>query len=160
MVNDNLVKKFETLAKNFEVTTQGMEDEIKSKILEVELLDEKFDIAENLTENLNNLSSDFSLMRNTLLDNISNTKRILKIISDSIELDGSDVNPKTITGYSEILKNCNESIQLLGSIYKEISETHIKIKKVIDVESKDNSKNDLPQITIINTNDLLKELSN
>ena len=121
-------------------------------------------IIQDMSSNVSNLSNDFSIMRETLLSNIKSSKIILSSFGDEIVANGSDTNPKLLSAYSELLESCNNSIKLLGGIYKDISETHLKIKKLLateqssidDTQPRSETKN---TIIFANTSELLKEIS-
>ena len=166
----NLVKKFAGLANSFEVTTASMENELKNKVTEIKQAcdvsksSDNFEIIQDMSSNVSNLSNDFSIMRETLLSNIKSSKIILSSFGDEIVANGSDTNPKLLSAYSELLESCNNSIKLLGGIYKDISETHLKIKKLLateqssidDTQPRSETKN---TIIFANTSELLKEIS-
>lgn len=166
-----VLKKYEGLAASFEVTTAEMEEDLKQKVQEIKSASivsksvENAEIVRDMTSNVSNLSNDFSIMRETLLENIKSSQVILSSFSNEIVANGSDTNPKLLSAYSELLESCNNSIKLLGGIYKDISETHLKIKKLLategdaseGTESQGNTNN---TIIFANTADLLKEIAN
>ena len=166
-----VLKKYEGLAASFEVTTAEMEEDLKQKVQEIKSASivsksvENAEIVRDMTSNVSNLSNDFSIMRETLLENIKSSQVILSSFSNEIVANGSDTNPKLLSAYSELLESCNNSIKLLGGIYKDISETHLKIKKLLategnasdGAESQGNTNN---TIIFANTADLLKEIAN
>ena len=166
----NVLKKFEGLANSFAVTTASMENELKNKVTEIKQAcdvsksSDNFEIIQDMSSNVSNLSNDFSIMRETLLSNIKSSKIILSSFGDEIVANGSDTNPKLLSAYSELLESCNNSIKLLGGIYKDISETHLKIKKLLATEQnsidetqpRSETKN---TIIFANTSELLKEIS-
>lgn len=167
----NVLKKFEGLADSFSVTTASMEQELKNKVTEIKQAcdvsksSDNFEIIQDMSSNVSNLSNDFSIMRETLLSNIKSSKIILSSFGDEIVANGSDTNPKLLSAYSELLESCNNSIKLLGGIYKDISETHLKIKKLLATEQssidetqpRSETKN---TIIFANTSELLKQISN
>lgn len=166
-----VLKKYEGLAASFEVTTAEMEEDLKQKVQEIKSANivsksvENAEIVRDMTSNVSNLSNDFSIMRETLLENIKSSQVILSSFSNEIVANGSDTNPKLLSAYSELLESCNNSIKLLGGIYKDISETHLKIKKLLATEgnaSEGNESQGHTNNTIIfaNTADLLKEIAN
>lgn len=166
----NVLKKFEGLANSFAVTTASMENELKNKVTEIKQAcdvsksSDNFEIIQDMSSNVSNLSNDFSIMRETLLSNIKSSKIILSSFGDEIVANGSDTNPKLLSAYSELLESCNNSIKLLGGIYKDISETHLKIKKLLateqssidDTQPRSETKN---TIIFANTSELLKEIT-
>ena len=166
----NVLKKFQGLADSFAVTTASMENELKNKVTEIKQAcdvsksSDNFEIIQDMSSNVSNLSNDFSIMRETLLSNIKSSKIILSSFGDEIVANGSDTNPKLLSAYSELLESCNNSIKLLGGIYKDISETHLKIKKLLATEQssidetqpRSETKN---TIIFANTSELLKEIS-
>ena len=166
----NVLKKYEGLANSFAVTTASMENELKNKVTEIKQAcdvsksSDNFEIIQDMSSNVSNLSNDFSIMRETLLSNIKSSKIILSSFGDEIVANGSDTNPKLLSAYSELLESCNNSIKLLGGIYKDISETHLKIKKLLATEQnsidetqpRSETKN---TIIFANTSELLKEIS-
>lgn len=166
----NVLKKYEGLANSFAVTTASMENELKNKVTEIKQACENssssdnFEIIQDMSSNVSNLSNDFSIMRETLLSNIKSSKIILSSFGDEIVANGSDTNPKLLSAYSELLESCNNSIKLLGGIYKDISETHLKIKKLLateqssidDTQPRSETKN---TIIFANTSELLKEIT-
>lgn len=166
----NVLKRYEGLANSFAVTTASMENELKNKVTEIKQAcdvsksSDNFEIIQDMSSNVSNLSNDFSIMRETLLSNIKSSKIILSSFGDEIVANGSDTNPKLLSAYSELLESCNNSIKLLGGIYKDISETHLKIKKLLateqssidDTQPRSETKN---TIIFANTSELLKEIS-
>ena len=166
----NVLKKYEGLANSFAVTTASMENELKNKVTEIKQAcdvsksSDNFEIMQDMSSNVSNLSNDFSIMRETLLSNIKSSKIILSSFGDEIVANGSDTNPKLLSAYSELLESCNNSIKLLGGIYKDISETHLKIKKLLATEQssidetqpRSDTKN---TIIFANTSELLKEIT-
>lgn len=165
-----VLKKYEGLAQSFEVTTAEMEQDLKQKVVEIKSAYNETKLCNNdgivrdMASNVNNLSNDFSIMRETLLENIKSSQIILSSFSDEIVANGSDTNPKLLSAYSELLESCNNSIKLLGGIYKDISETHLKIKKLLATEKDEDSDANISEtrntIIFANTSDLLKEISN
>lgn len=157
------LKKFESLANAFEVSTKEMEDVIKEKVHEVKAeVSESFNTEHinSLVNSVQNLSTDFSTLRNTLLSNIKSSQCILSSFENEIVASGSDCNPKLLSAYSELLESCNSSIKLLSSLYKDISETHLKIKKLLLNENQDNPENAQTNTAIIiNTSDFLKKIT-
>ena len=166
----NVLKRYEGLANSFAVTTASMEEELKNKVTEIKQAcdvsksSDNFEIIQDMSSNVSNLSNDFSIMRETLLSNIKSSKIILSSFGDEIVANGSDTNPKLLSAYSELLESCNNSIKLLGGIYKDISETHLKIKKLLateqssidDTQPRSETKN---TIIFANTSELLKEIT-
>ena len=166
----NSLARYEGLANSFAVTTASMENELKNKVTEIKQACDvskssyNFEIIQDMSSNVSNLSNDFSIMRETLLSNIKSSKIILSSFGDEIVANGSDTNPKLLSAYSELLESCNNSIKLLGGIYKDISETHLKIKKLLateqssidDTQPRSETKN---TIIFANTSELLKEIS-
>lgn len=174
MSYENVLKKYEGLAQAFEVTTQEMEQDLEKKVNEIkaEVIFETNHIPRNnedrdgilseMSNHVINLSSDFAIMRKTLLDNINSSRIILSSFSNEIVANGTDTNPKLLSAYSELLESCNTSIKLLGGIYKDISETHLKIKKLLASEQEtENTETSTTNNTIIiaNTAELLKKIS-
>lgn len=157
------LKKFESLANAFEVSTKEMEDVIKEKVHEVKAeVSESFNTEHinSLVNSVQNLSTDFSTLRNTLLSNIKSSQCILSSFENEIVASGSDCNPKLLSAYSELLESCNSSIKLLSSLYKDISETHLKIKKLLLNENQENPENAQTNTAIIiNTSDFLKKIT-
>lgn len=157
------LKKFESLANAFEVSTKEMEDVIKEKVHEVKAeVSESFNTEHisSLVNSVQNLSTDFSTLRNTLLSNIKSSQCILSSFENEIVASGSDCNPKLLSAYSELLESCNSSIKLLSSLYKDISETHLKIKKLLLNENQENPENTQTNTAIIiNTSDFLKKIT-
>lgn len=157
------LKKFESLANAFEVSTKEMEDVIKEKVHEVKAeVSESFNTEHinSLVNSVQNLSTDFSTLRNTLLSNIKSSQCILNSFENEIVASGSDCNPKLLSAYSELLESCNSSIKLLSSLYKDISETHLKIKKLLLNENQENPENAQTNTAIIiNTSDFLKKIT-
>lgn len=157
------LKKFESLANAFEVSTKEMEDVIKEKVYEVKAeVSESFNTEHinSLVNSVQNLSTDFSTLRNTLLSNIKSSQCILSSFENEIVASGSDCNPKLLSAYSELLESCNSSIKLLSSLYKDISETHLKIKKLLLNENQENPENAQTNTAIIiNTSDFLKKIT-
>lgn len=157
------LKKFESLANAFEVSTLEMEEVIQNKVHEVKAqINEKFedDHINSLVQSVSNLSTDFSTLRNTLLSNIKSSQCILSSFENEIVASGSDCNPKLLSAYSELLESCNSSIKLLSSLYKDISETHLKIKKLLLNENQENTENAQTNTAIIiNTSDFLKKIT-
>ena len=166
-----VLKKYEGLAASFEVTTAEMEEDLKQKVQEIKSANivaksvENAEIVRDMTSNVSHLSNDFSIMRETLLENIKSSQVILSSFSNEIVANGSDTNPKLLSAYSELLESCNNSIKLLGGIYKDISETHLKIKKLLATEGNasegaEYQGNTNNTIIFANTADLLKEIAN
>lgn len=157
------LKKFESLANAFEVSTKEMEDVIKEKVHEVKAeVSESFNTEHinSLVNSVQNLSTDFSTLRNTLLSNIKSSQCILSSFENEIVASGSDCNPKLLSAYSELLESCNSSIKLLSSLYKDISETHLKIKKLLLNENQENPEHAQTNTAIIiNTSDFLKKIT-
>ena len=157
------LKKFESLANAFEVSTKEMEDVIKEKVHEVKAeVSESFNTEHinSLVNSVQNLSTDFSTLRNTLLSNIKSSQCILSSFENEIVASGSDCNPKLLSAYSELLESCNSSVKLLSSLYKDISETHLKIKKLLLNENQENPENAQTNTAIIiNTSDFLKKIT-
>lgn len=159
---ENALKKFDKLANAFEVSTKDMKENIQNHLDEINN-NYSFDneIINDMCESVSNLSNDFNVMRNTLLENIKSSQTILSSFGDEIKINGAnDTDPRILSAYSELLDSCNNSIKLLGSIYKDISDTHLKIKRLMNENSNnenDTQKGNSNTFIFANTADILKE---
>ena len=155
----NYLAKFEGLAKAFDITTKEMEENAQKIVTEIQNeYDENNSEVNNSIIESEMLNTDFQIMRMTLLNNIKSTKNLLSQFSDQITLEGIDVKPQLLSAYAELNESCNAGIKLLAEIYKNITETHLKIKKIKGEDvSSDNSKT-TNNLIITDTNTLLKEI--
>ena len=80
--------------------------------------------------------------------------------SNEITMDGVDVKPQLLSSYAELNESCNSGIKLLAEIYKNIADTHLKIKKLQETENpeKSGSGQVTNNLVITDTNSLLKKI--
>lgn len=152
-----VLSKFEGLANAFEVSTKEMEEDISKKVQEIKDSN-KIEILSTQKIDIFQLSNDFSVMRRTLLENIETSKTILSSFSNEIVADGVNINPKLLSAYSELLNSCNDSIKLLGLIYKDISDTHLKIKKLEENNEENSPEKVTNNLVLTNSDELLKQI--
>lgn len=153
---DQYLAKFNNLAQSFNLTTKEMEDNIKVKVKEIE--NANVLIPQEDLINVSNLTSDFQIMRQTLLTNIQSAQTLLSQFSQAIIMEGVDIKPQLLSAYSELNESCNSGIKLLSDIYKGIADTHLKIKKLQEIVSDPEEKNISNNLIITDTNELLKKI--
>lgn len=155
---DTYLTKFEGLASAFEVTTKEMEENVKTKVQEIK--DKNFLVPSSDLINIETLANDFQIMRQSLISNIQSTQALLNQFSNEITMDGVDVKPQLLSSYAELNESCNSGIKLLVEIYKNIADTHLKIKKLQETENpeKSGSGQVTNNLVITDTNSLLKKI--
>ena len=73
-------------------------------------------------------------------------------------MDGVDVKPQLLSSYAELNESCNSGIKLLAEIYKNIADTHLKIKKLQETENNQSPEKVTNNLVIADTNSILKKI--
>lgn len=108
--------------------------------------------------NLKLMIDDYKKVRESLLENVDNTQKIVNSITSDI-FNEENVSADKITAYANLVTAVNSSIKLLTASYKDISSILLNLKKLEQESKKDNNKDiKIENINIISTTDLIKQL--
>lgn len=159
-------RKFLNLAKAFEVSAQGLEENMTKRNKEIaeSYIDDE-DVQESVIE-IEALIDDFSLIRKTLKSNIVSISGILsKYSEDLLSSHAEDVSGSVLLGYSELIKASNSTMKLLIDTYDSVSKTQLNIKKlkiesksIDDKQDKDSGTINIQNNFIGSTSDILKKI--
>lgn len=108
--------------------------------------------------NLKLMIDDYKKVRESLLENVDNTQKIVNSITSDI-FNEENASADKITAYANLVTAINSSIKLLTASYKDISSILLNLKKLEQESKKDNNKDiKIENINIISTTDLIKQL--
>lgn len=108
--------------------------------------------------NLKLMIDDYKKVRESLLENVDNTQKIVNSITSDI-FNEENASADKITAYANLVTAVNSSIKLLTASYKDISSILLNLKKLEQESKKDNNKDiKIENINIISTTDLIKQL--
>lgn len=143
-------------AKQKEVTT--LVDKKGEIVIDGEVLMSRADVIK-----LQMMVDDYKEVRETLLDNTRNGKKILESMTLNLldEDSETEVSPATVMAYSSLVGTINSSVKLLASSYKDISTVLLNLNR-LDAGEKGvtiNGDVNISQNTqVINTTDLIANL--
>lgn len=113
--------------------------------------------------NLENMMSDVKYIRETLQENSTLGRRLLKVISQEIEF---EPNAELLASYSQLSATITDNMRLYLSCYRDISHILINIAKLTREAQKEiNTQNNIqvniqtPSSEVLSTADLIKQLS-
>jgi hypothetical protein len=108
--------------------------------------------------NLKLMIDDYKKVRESLLENVDNTQKIVNSITSDI-FNEENASADKITAYANLITAVNSSIKILTASYKDISSILLNLKKLEQESKKDNNKDiKIENINIISTTDLIKQL--
>lgn len=141
-------KKFLGLIEAFEVSTEGMEENLRASKDEIrQKLEVKETIPPELTMSLidsEEFLSDFILVRESLREDIKVTKLIISRLGNDIaSTHVDDLSGNMVLAFAELKKGNVVSMKLLMDSYSSVAETQLKIKKLIsEIETIENNTKD------------------
>ena len=129
-------QKFLGLIEAFDLEADGMEDNL---VKDKEEITKDLEIVDEIPEELNSsliesdeLLSDFILVRQSLRDDISATRILLKKLSEDMSAShADDLSGSMVMAYAELKKGNVTSMKLLMDSYSSVAETQLKVKKLI-----------------------------
>ena len=142
----NKAKKFIGLMESFELdNAQEMEDTLvqhQELIVEEIKKESEVEIPEDLEVSIietSELLKDFVLIRETLRDDIKNTKTVLEKMSKDMSYeDTNDMNGQVLMAFSDLKKSNVKSMELLISSYEKVAKTQLEVKKLTaEIKSKE-----------------------
>jgi len=142
-------KKYLTLMEEFDIVEGSNMEENLTKHQE-EIFEIKKDIKTEVPDDLNisivkaeELLKDFILIRETLREDIKNTRVVLdKLCRDLGMMDAEDMNGQVVMAFSDIKKSNVLSMKLLMESYEKVAETQLKVKKLAqELEMRENNNN-------------------
>lgn len=133
-----LANKLDKLNQFFDIT-QSTVDEITKEVETIEEPVIVLDDEDNSIITLSLLKSDFHFIRQTLINNIENGKRVIDKISLEIEVEEQSAG-SVISAYAELVGIINSSLKLLSSSYKDIIDMNIKLNKMQKEEDSQGDK--------------------
>lgn len=156
------ISDVEVIVDNFENKT------LKSDISDITEITPSEVIESNTNTNKNKISielfnlklmiDDYKKVRESLLENVDNTQKIVNSITSDI-FNEESASADKITAYANLVTAVNSSIKLLTASYKDISSILLNLKKLEQESKKDNNKDiKIENINIISTTDLIKQL--
>lgn len=156
------ISDVEVIVDNFENKT------LKSDISDITEITPSEVIESNTNTNKNKISielfnlklmiDDYKKVRESLLENVDNTQKIVNSITSDI-FNEENASADKITAYANLVTAVNSSIKLLTASYKDISSILLNLKKLEQESKKDNNKDiKIENINIISTTDLIKQL--
>lgn len=155
------ISDVEIIVDNFENKT------LKSDILDIteitpsEVIEQRDSNKNKISIELFNLKlmiDDYKKVRESLLENVDNTQKIVNSITSDI-FNEENASADKITAYANLVTAVNSSIKLLTASYKDISSILLNLKKLEQESKKDNNKDiKIENINIISTTDLIKQL--
>lgn len=155
------ISDVEVIVDNFENKT------LKSDILDIteitpsEVIEQRDSNKNKISIELFNLKlmiDDYKKVRESLLENVDNTQKIVNSITSDI-FNEENASADKITAYANLVTAVNSSIKLLTASYKDISSILLNLKKLEQESKKDNNKDiKIENINIISTTDLIKQL--
>lgn len=154
------ISDVEVIVDNFENKTLNSNISDLAEITPTEIIDSNSNKNKISIElfNLKLMIDDYKKVRESLLENVDNTQKIVNSITSDI-FNEENASADKITAYANLVTAVNSSIKLLTASYKDISSILLNLKKLEQESKKDNNKDiKIENINIISTTDLIKQL--
>lgn len=156
------ISDVEVIVDNFENKTLNSNISDLAEITPTEIIETNTNINKNKISielfNLKLMIDDYKKVRESLLENVDNTQKIVNSITSDI-FNEENASADKITAYANLVTAVNSSIKLLTASYKDISSILLNLKKLEQESKKDNNKDiKIENINIISTTDLIKQL--
>jgi hypothetical protein len=156
------ISDVEVIVDNFENKTLNSNISDLAEITPTEIIETNPNINKNKISielfNLKLMIDDYKKVRESLLENVDNTQKIVNSITSDI-FNEENASADKITAYANLVTAVNSSIKLLTASYKDISSILLNLKKLEQESKKDNNKDiKIENINIISTTDLIKQL--
>jgi len=155
------ISNVEVIVDNFENKTLKSDISDITEITPTEVIEQRDSNKNKISIELFNLKlmiDDYKKVRESLLENVDNTQKIVNSITSDI-FNEENASADKITAYANLVTAVNSSIKLLTASYKDISSILLNLKKLEQESKKDNNKDiKIENINIISTTDLIKQL--
>ena len=156
------ISDVEVIVDNFENKTLNSNISDLAEIAPTEIIETNPNTNKNKISielfNLKLMIDDYKKVRESLLENVDNTQKIVNSITSDI-FNEENASADKITAYANLVTAVNSSIKLLTASYKDISSILLNLKKLEQESKKDNNKDiKIENINIISTTDLIKQL--
>lgn len=154
------ISDVEVIVDNFENKTLKSDISDITEITPTEIIEPNSNKSKISIElfNLKLMIDDYKKVRESLLENVDNTQKIVNSITSDI-FNEENASADKITAYANLVTAVNSSIKLLTASYKDISSILLNLKKLEQESKKDNNKDiKIENINIISTTDLIKQL--
>lgn len=155
------ISDVEVIVDNFENKTLKSDISDITEITPSEVMEQRDSNKNKISIELFNLKlmiDDYKKVRESLLENVDNTQKIVNSITSDI-FNEENTSADKITAYANLVTAVNSSIKLLTASYKDISSILLNLKKLEQESKKDNNKDiKIENINIISTTDLIKQL--
>jgi hypothetical protein len=156
------ISDVEVIVDNFENKTLNSNISDLAEITPTEIIETNTNTNKNKISielfNLKLMIDDYKKVRESLLENVDNTQKIVNSITSDI-FNEENASADKITAYANLVTAVNSSIKLLTASYKDISSILLNLKKLEQESKKDNNKDiKIENINIISTTDLIKQL--
>lgn len=156
------ISDVEVIVDNFENKTLKSDISDITEITPTEVIESNTNTNKNKISielfNLKLMIDDYKKVRESLLENVDNTQKIVNSITSDI-FNEENASADKITAYANLVTAVNSSIKLLTASYKDISSILLNLKKLEQESKKDNNKDiKIENINIISTTDLIKQL--
>ena len=155
------ISDVEVIVDNFENKTLKSDISDITEITPSEVIEQRDSNKNKISIELFNLKimiDDYKKVRESLLENVDNTQKIVNSITSDI-FNEENASADKITAYANLVTAVNSSIKLLTASYKDISSILLNLKKLEQESKKDNNKDiKIENINIISTTDLIKQL--
>lgn len=155
------ISDVEVIVDNFENKTLKSDISDITEITPTEVIESNNSNKNKISIELFNLKlmiDDYKKVRESLLENVDNTQKIVNSITSDI-FNEENASADKITAYANLVTAVNSSIKLLTASYKDISSILLNLKKLEQESKKDNNKDiKIENINIISTTDLIKQL--
>ena len=115
---------------NMEANLQKNKKEIIESRVKLQTQDETIKLTSSIIES-NELLEDFILVRETLREDIKNTRIVLSKLSEDLgSISAEDLNGQVVLAFSEMKKSNVKSMELLINSYEKVAQTQLSVKKL------------------------------
>ena len=136
------ISDVEVIVDNFENKTLKSDISDITEITPSEVIEQRDSNKNKISIELFNLKlmiDDYKKVRESLLENVDNTQKIVNSITSDI-FNEENASADKITAYANLVTAVNSSIKLLTASYKDISSILLNLKKLEQESKKDNNK--------------------
>ena len=115
---------------NMEANLQKNKKEIIESRVKLQTQDETIKLTSSIIES-NELLEDFILVRETLREDIKNTRIVLSKLSEDLgSISAEDLNGQVVLAFSDMKKSNVKSMELLINSYEKVAQTQLSVKKL------------------------------